>query len=113
MYLFASAGLNRADSLYDDLLLGDVSSNLWFGDGGIATDCSGLLPSRQQLPQHIMQDPAVLVIKDLLRRVDPYLCVEFNGCSVIPSSVHLDKASLGELGIQKSLEPDNVISLFS
>src|SRR4029079_15052602 len=37
---------------------------------------SPLAPPLGQLPQHVMQDPAVLVVQNLLRRIQPHPCLE-------------------------------------
>ena len=42
----------------------------------LRVDGLGLRSSRQQLPQHIMQNAAVGVIERLLRCVDPHHCLE-------------------------------------
>ena len=68
---------------------------------------------RRQLPQNILQYPAVFEVLDLLRRVDADIGGEllhgaFGGCSF-----HRERLALSKPARQKRCEPSKVIDLFA
>src|SRR5882757_7693796 len=58
----------------------------------------------RQLPQHILQNPAVLVVQNLLRRIDPDHRAKLSRLAQIRLGKHRDRLPVGELGIEHRLQ---------
>src|ERR1035441_7459323 len=75
------------------------------------TESFGLF--RRQLPQHVLQNAAVLKVLDLLRRIDPDLGRELLHSPIGSGSLHRERPPTGKLRPQQSRQPREVVDLFA
>src|SRR5262250_2258508 len=74
---------------------------------------SETLLARQQLAQDILQDPAMFVVEDLLRRIDAHLGDEVSHRSAVGGSLYLDLSAAAKLAGQQLRQADDVEGLFA
>src|SRR3984957_11021578 len=57
-----------------------------------------------KLPQHILQNPAMLVVQNLLRRIDPHRRGKLDRLTQVRLRKHRDDLPISKLAIQHSLQ---------
>src|SRR6185437_7232324 len=68
---------------------------------------------RQQLPQHVLQNAAVLVVENFLRSIDAHQCTEFAHASISAGSLYLNLFSIGKLAGQQRRQSRDLIDLIA
>src|SRR4051812_11106934 len=84
-----------------------IGARLRRGSGPRA-DGAGLLPAPEKLAEHVLQDPAVLVVKHLLRRVDPDRGPEPDDAAVLLAGLHRERPARRKSGLDGVGEPVEV-----
>src|SRR5215472_6298475 len=74
---------------------------------------SETLLTRQQLTQDILQDPAMFVVEDLLRRIDAHLDEKVGYRSAVGGGLDFDLSSTGKPACQQLGHADDVVGLFA